>query len=153
MNKRHEKTGDLLAVLVFALFALCLLLVLLGGAGVYSRIAAAGDARYANYTPARYIATRVRQGHAVALEDFGGVEALTFRQELDGEAYLTRVYCYEGQLWELYTPAAGDFAPEDGEPVMELEALAMELTDGVLTVDTGAQTLVLTLREERQVQP
>ena len=137
----------LLALLVFLLFALCLLLVLLTGAGVYRGLVRRGEERYAARTTVQYIATRVRQAGDVAVEEFGGCKALVFPETIDGERYLTRVYCHEGWLMELFSTGTAELSPEDGERVLEAEDLLVQLEGNLLTVRTGEQTLYLHLRE------
>ena len=147
MEHKTSRTTGLLALLVFLLFALCLLLVLLTGAGVYRGLVRRGEERYAARTTVQYIATRVRQAGDVAVEEFGGCKALVFPETIDGERYLTRVYCHEGWLMELFSTGTAELSPEDGERVLEAEDLQVQLEGNLLTVRTGEQTLYLHLRE------
>lgn len=151
-----KKTGlqhqiDVLgALLLFGVFAVCVLAVLLTGADAYrgltERNREAGDRR----SCVQYIATKVRQSDSidsVAVENFGGVDALVLG---DGE-YITRIYCYEGSLMELFSDATLPMKPEDGEKVVDLDWLEMSLQDDLLTIevlDTYGQvsTLLLSLR-------
>ena len=126
MEQKESKVTGLLALVVFALFALSLLLVLLVGARGYAALVRRGQESWNSRTAAQYLATRVRQsdtGSAISVEEFGGQSALVLRQEIHGECFLTRIYCHEGYLRELFTPEAGDFSPEDGEKLLELESL------------------------------
>ena len=126
MEKKVSKLTGLLALVVFALFALCVLGVLLTGAKGYEALVRRGGENYAVRTAAQYLSTRVRQGDCaggIAVEDFGSQSALVLRQEIDGEPYLTRVYCYDGFLRELFTTETGSFSPEDGEKLLEMESL------------------------------
>ena len=82
------------------------------------------------------------------MEDFGGTDALVFREDSE---YMTRVYCYEGWLMELYASQELEMKPADGERIMELSGLEMALEDGRLTLtvtgpEGGASSLVLSLR-------
>ena len=82
------------------------------------------------------------------VEDFGGTDALVFREDSE---YMTRVYCYEGWLMELYASQELEMKPADGERIMELSGLEMALEDGRLTLtvtgpEGGASSLVLSLR-------
>lgn len=147
MEHKTSRTTGLLALLVFLLFALCLLLVLLTGAGVYRGLVRRGEESYAARTTVQYIATRVRQAGDVAVEEFGGCKALVFPETIDGERYLTRVYCHEGWLMELFSTGTAELSPEDGERVLEAEDLLVQLEGNLLTVRTGEQTLYLHLRE------
>lgn len=163
MNNNHQKLDmtALAALLVFAVFAVCILLVLLTGADVYKRLVDKRQQTYDSRTMAQYLTTRVRQADqsgSIATEDFEGVSALVLREEIHGEDYLTRVYAYDGYLRELFTAADGSFHPADGEIILEADTLSFSLTGNTLTVflePHGGQTQVLTLflRSGREVQP
>lgn len=154
MNKlkrpiQHQLNG-LMALLLFGVFAACVLAVLLTGANAYRRLTARDQEAYLRRTCVQYLATRVRQADSrdgVAVESFGGVDALVLTEG----AYATRVYCYDGWLMELYAAVDADMEPRDGEKVLELSSLSLSLEDGRLTADVvdqkgAAETLRLTLR-------
>lgn len=156
MKQRESKVTGLLVLVVFTVFALCILMVLLTGAKCYESLVHRGEENYEYRTAAQYLATRVRQADAaegLSVENFAGQSTLMLRQEIDGEYYLTRIYCYEGSLRELFTTESGSFSPEDGEVLMELSALSFEKTDNSLSAhmtmaDGRQQTLNWHLRAE-----
>ena len=137
----HYHLDGLIALLLFGVFAVCVLAVLLTGV----------MAAYVSRVGIQYIAARVRQAdrdNGVSVEPFGGRDALILTEE---GGYATYVYWHEGYLMELYTSVDGDLAPEDGEKLMASGGLELSLEDGLLTVDitqgTGEQdTLCLSLR-------
>lgn len=136
MEKKESKVTGLLALVVFTLFSLCILGVLLTGAKSYEALVRRGGESYEYRTAARYLSTRVRQADcvdAISVEDFGGQSALVLRQEIEGEVYLTRIYCHDGQLRELFTAETGTFSPEDGEKLLALEAVSFEKTGHFLS--------------------
>ena len=154
MKKRpiqHQLNG-LMALLLFGVFATCVLAVLLTGANAYRRLTQRDQAAYLRRTCVQYLATRVRQADSrdcVAVEDFDGGDALILMET--GGDYATRIYCYDGWLMELYAAADADMEPQDGEKVLELGSLTLSLEDGRLTADVADQegtteTLRLTLR-------
>ena len=160
-EKDHSLNG-LLALLLFGIFAACVLSVLLMGADAYQRLTERDRESYENRTVAQYIATRVRQADrsgGISAGAFGGSDALELWETIDGEAYVTRVYCHDGWLRELFTDASGDFAPEDGEPVLEAESLSVSLSGaGLLTVeitsaDGETQHVTLYLRSGKEAAP
>lgn len=125
---------SLAALLLFAVFAACVLAVLLTGARAYRDITQRDRDAYNARIAAQYVAQRVRQAdslYGVAVEDFGGVQALVLGA---GEEYVTRVYCYDGALMELYCPADGSFGPEDGDKVVEASEMSLSMEDGVLDI-------------------
>ena len=105
--------SGLMALVMLAVFAISILSVLLTGAEVYSRLTEDTAANHARRVAEQYLATRLRQGNGTYAEDFGGVSALIFPEDVGGETYITRIYCYEGWLRELYTAEAGEFSPAD----------------------------------------
>ena len=147
--KHHMDT--LAALLLFGVFAVCVLAVLLTGADAYRRLTERDREAYDRRSCVQYIATRVRQSDAaggIGVEPFGDTTALVL-----GEGdFVTRVYCYEGYIMEPYC-AAGDteLTPRDGERVMEADSMDAYLTDGLLqiiVVDPNYQydSMVLSLR-------
>lgn len=151
-NKHHM--DGLLTLLLFGVFAACVLSVLLTGANAYRRLTARDQKGYDRRTCAQYVATKVRQAaspEAISLSTFGDGDVLLLSEEYDGERYLTRIYCYDGWLRELFTAAGEEFSPEDGEQVLEAENLSLHLEDSLLKVTVtdgqGADTaLTLAIR-------
>lgn len=140
----------LAVLLVGAVFAICLLLVLLTGAEGYAALVRRGEEGYRQRTAAQYISTRVHQapsGDSVQVGSFHGVSALELRETLDGEEYLTRVYCHDGYLRELFTPETGDFSLCDGEKLIPLAEAAFfregNRLDVTLRWEDGQQQAVL----------
>ena len=139
----HYHLDGLIALLLFGVFAVCVLAVLLTGASAYQRLTQRDMAAYDSRVCIQYIAARVRQAdrdNGVSVEPFGGRDALILTEE---GGYATYVYWHEGYLMELYTSVDGDLAPEDGEKLMASGGLELSLEDGLLTVDitqgTGEQ--------------
>ena len=147
MKEKRSNLTEFLSLAVFALFALCLFGVLLTGAKVYRNLVDQGSESYADRTAARYLSTRVRQSRAVSVEDFQGCPALVSREEIDGRTYVTRVYCYDGYLRELFCAESADLSPEDGEKVLEAEHFSLSLEEELLTVVVDDTQLTLYLRE------
>lgn len=158
---KQWKLTDLISLVVFGIFAICILLVLLTGAGVYRNLVARGGEDYQRRTAAQYITTRVHQADThggIAVEDFGGRDALVLREEIRGRTYLTRVYCRDGFLRELFTAGNGSVSPEDGEKILEVRELSLSLEKGMLTAritlpDGSVEDLILYLRSGEVAAP
>lgn len=157
MKKRmtqHHMEG-LGALLLFGIFAMCVLMVLLTGADAYRRLTERDQQAYLRRTCAQYVAARVRQADSLAgitVEPFGDGNALTLAE--DGGAYRTRIYCYEGWLMELYSAADADLDPQAGERILEMEELELSMKEGLLTAkisntDGSQDVLRLSLRSGR----
>lgn len=126
-----------MALLLFGVFAVCLLAVLLTGANSYQALTRRDRAASDSRTCAQYLATRVRQAdqyQSVGVEQFGDGGALAFRQDIDGREYVTRVYVWDGWLMELFSAADNTLAPEDGERLMAVDGLTTQEEDGLLRI-------------------
>ena len=126
MRKRgsqHHIDG-LLALLLFGVFAVCVLAVLLTGARAYRGLTQRDQAAYSRRVCMQYIATRVRQAdraEGVSVEPFG-----------EGDA---RVYHYDGYLMELYASAEEELHPQDGQRIIPAGGVELSLEDGLLSVE------------------
>lgn len=149
---RQNHISTLAALLLLAAFAASILLVLLAGAGAYRRLVDRDEADFQSRTAAQYIATRVRQNdaaQAVSVTDFQGTRCLALTEE--GGEYATWLYCYDGSLWELYTATDLEAGLEDGDRVLDLAGMDLEMEGGLLEAvltfkDGTAETVKLSLR-------
>ena len=143
--KNHAKITDLFALLVFVIFAVCLLAVLLSGARSYETVVQRGEESFKGRTAAQYVTIRVRQAGGVAVADFSGCDALVITETIGEETYLTRVYCYDGYLRELYCPEGAALQPRDGEKLIPMDAMYLSVDAGILRVQLDGQELLLHL--------
>ena len=147
-KSKHYMDG-LLILLLFGVFAVSILAVLLSGAGAYRRLTERDDRAYDRRTATQYGSARVRQAAGeVTVVDFGGVEALELWEDIECETYVTRVYCSDGYLRELFCWEEAELAPEDGEIVLPAQEMSLNLEDGLLDVEIvsgDGETLNLTL--------
>ena len=158
-NGSKHHISSLMALMLFGIFAICILAVLLGATGVYQRLTERDARSYENRTAVMYLATKVRQNDCadrIATGTLGGSDALVLTETVEGETFETWIYCHDGYLYELFLPAALEPSPEDGEQLLPVEELQLELTDGLLSVtltqNGTRQTLRLGLRSG-EVQP
>lgn len=161
MKRNNGKTNALVVLLLFGLFAVCILSVLLTGADAYRRLARRDQHSYDGRTAVQYLSTRVRQADGlgqVSVRSFEGADALVLTEEIEGQTYETLVYCHDGFLRELFSAAGSEFLPEDGEKVLEAQALVLELEGQSLTARlTGPEgevrELILYLRSREGAAP
>ena len=148
---KHGSLSGLVALLTFVLFAISILFVLLNGAGVYRRLTQRDQYSYDSRTCAQYVATKIRQAPspaAISTDTFGTVDSLRISQDIEGLEFVTRIYCYENWLMEIFTLADGDFFPEDGEKILPLSSLSVSQDGSVLSfilTDTEGNTQHLTI--------
>ena len=148
MRKRTEKISGILPLLLFAVAAVCVFFVLLAGVGVYTRLNGRDAVAYEKRTAAGYLTEKVRQCPGNVHWDFlDGIGTLVLEE---GE-FLTRIYCHEGWLWELYSDKDSGAGLEDGEQILPLRRLEGSLEEGLLTLDLtlengDEQTILLQIR-------
>jgi hypothetical protein len=157
---KHQIDG-VFVLLLFSIFAVCILLVLLTGAGSYRRLMERDTESYDQRIAVQYVAAKIRGTDAedcVFTGDFDGTavsggNTLHLLENIDGVLYDTRVYYYDGYIRELFAAADASFLPADGNPVLAARNLTFDY-DGehhLLTVAATDQagsitTLVLALR-------
>ncbi len=161
MKKTESRfqTKKILPLVLFAILAVCAVLVLLAGAGVYGRLTDRGQGAFKNRTVPLYIATKVRQADCagtVSVERVEGTDILCMEEQIDGKGYVTRIYCHEGVVRELFSSEDVDFDPAMGEKIAEASEVRFSLADGCLTVrvndeDRRVTEQTLTLRSSGEV--
>jgi len=155
-ERKTQSIGSLAALVLFAVFAVCVLAVLLTGAGTYRRLTERDQAAFDSRTAARYVTTRVRQAdraEGLSLRKIDSLDALVLTEEIDGEPYETWIYCYDGQLRELFVRGGTQVQPESGETILAMESLTVDWDDSCagrllvgIETENGREELVLFLR-------
>lgn len=153
MRKTHSKITAFFALFTLLVFALCILLVLLTGATVYRDLVDHAAESHTHRTALGYLTSRVRQADSVTVSDFQGCDALLLEETVSNETYITRIYCWDGWLRELYSSADSELAPEDGEPLLETEVLACAQEDNFLALTLGQDCIYLYLPAKTEVTP
>ncbi len=129
MNGRRSEAGTIAAIIFACVFGAVMLLSLTGGAEVYRRV----SDRVENAAQARislsYIVGKIH-GHdaagAVRAGSFGGQDAVILSRTVNGAAYETILYVYEGKLMELLCEAGCALSPEDGQAITEGRSLIVD---------------------------
>ena len=129
---------------LFALFAISAVFVLLCGARIYKSMLARDGESYERRTVSQYIATRLRQSDKAGAYYIGSFDSLIpaeegdtlfYIEEIDGEKFLTRIYCHEGYLCELFSSADGGFSKSDGERVIPVLSLSFKNENGLIVAE------------------
>lgn len=162
MKNKVKRTdaSSLLPFFLFALFAICIVTVLLMGAKLYKNQTQRDRNGYIQRTVAQYVTTRIRQGDKYDSFFVGDFDeklpkeqgnAFFFTETLGGAKYYTCIYCYEGYLYELFASADDSFEPTAGEKIMEVKNInflynGKELCADITYDDESSKTLVLYVR-------
>ena len=159
MEQNKTKMGGLMALLLFGLFAICILSVLLTGADVYQKLTVRDRKTYEKRTAAQYLTTKVRQTDVDGLIEAGtldGLDALVLSEIIDETLYCTWIYCSDGYIRELFAAADSGLAAEAGEKVLEAESLRVrpvgETVEAEITAADGSvQQILLYPRSGKEV--
>lgn len=131
----NSSISGLAVLLVFGIFAICVLFVLLEGGLSYEKVYADGQETYTQRTAMQFLSTKVRQAEGqVSVMSLGDGDALCLDEEVDGEHYVTWIYCCDGWLREYYGVAGEMPDPQYGDMVLELSYMALDLSDDVLWI-------------------
>lgn len=125
-HKKFSSLSTVAALLVLAVFAVGIMGVLLSGVTAYRRLTQRDQKAYDCRTAAQYLTTKLRQAPgsgAVSMGSFGDGDALVIQEEWEGTAFVTRIYCHDGWLMELYSIAEGSFSPKDGQKIVPMDRL------------------------------
>ena len=151
--------GALIALLLFAGFAVCVLLLLLTGANIYQRVTRADQVNYERRMSVQYLTTRIRQADirgGLRTGKFGENDALILTDEISGETYETFVYCYDGYIRELFASPDSGLSPQDGDKILQVQAMQVLEKDGMLEIkivspDGNCQEIWISLRSGKEV--
>lgn len=164
--KKHNIEG-VFVLLLFAVFAIAIVAVLALGANSYQNLVERDNEAYNRRLITSYVAAKIRNndvkdavevGGFVDAEEEDGIDTLHLYEYIEGELFDLRIYCYEGQLYELFTLASNEIEPEAGNPIMEAESLSFEKEGSCIRIDavdkSGYENSVtVALRSESGVTP
>ena len=123
--------------LLLGIFAVFSTIMVLLGAKAYRNTAERADAHNAARLSTAYVRSMIRsddEENAISAEDANGIHTIAMRNTYDDEAYITRIYVYDGMLREWFASTDLDFVPENGEAVCAADEMTAELNGPFLTV-------------------
>jgi hypothetical protein len=136
-----SRIDTVFVLLIFCVFAVSVFLVLMLSGSTYKNmndIAADGQNERIAMS---YIRTKVRKTDtlgSVSVGDFGGVRSLMLTEDLGGRFFVTRIYYYDGWLYELFHETDNELTPEDGVPVIQIGGLEIDMSEnGLLNIRTA----------------
>ena len=141
-GRQHNIEGAFVLVL-FAIFAVTVIAVLALGANSYRRLVSRDNDAYNRRIITSYVAAKIRSSDAVESVEVGGfvnaktddgVKTLHLYRNIDGEPYDERIYFYDGHVYEILTVKGSNIEPQEGYPILDAQALAFSMEDGVVKV-------------------
>ena len=139
---KKKSLSGVLVLLVFAVFMVSVLLVLLSGADTVQTLTQRDQRTYHHRTAVQYLTTRVRQSDvcgAIAVQEKDGISTLVLTEEIEGCAYETRIYCFDGYLREMFCVKGAVLSPTFGEQILPMEDLKLNF-DGKMVTATLSMT-------------
>ena len=154
-------------LILFAVFAMTVVAVLALGATSYQKLVERDNEGYNKRIVTSYVAAKIRNndvrgniavGGFASAEEEDGIETLHMYRESGGEKYDTRIYYYDGYIYELFTLTDLEFNPQAGNVVMEASGLSFERDGDVIQITSvdkegRTNTATVALRSERGVMP
>ena len=124
------------SMLLFLLFAVCMLMIIGSAAGIYSRIQKSHEATYGTSAAIRYITNKVRAADSCMLLENGS--GMIF---VSGNV-ASVVYKDGDGVFEKTAAADSDLSPEDGSLIFEVSTFSISEEDGLyrISVSCGANS-------------
>lgn len=134
---RYTKNTEWLVYWGLSLFFIGIsFIVITIGARAYQNINIRSTAQFFSQTPLSYISMKIRQNDrlgGIGVGELEGKEALILKEKIEGVVYETWLYVYKGYLREGYILKGDSLHLEDGEKVIPLQAMGVEITyDGII---------------------
>lgn len=165
---KHEM--DRVAVLLlFSVFAGCILTVLCLGAASYKRIVTRNEASYTAGAGVQYIATKLRHNDESGMVWTGSfyeeeneknevIPTLFLGMCTEEERYVTKLYYYDGFIRELFCETGEETEPEDGQEVLSASSFFVEKEGSLINITVGDEegkehVISLAIRSKAEVEP
>ena len=128
--KRYVHAADaVFALILFAAFAVSILMVLTTGAQAYQNVRNSVENHYSENTCVSYIVMKLRHYDDVTcdveLGDVEGTPALLFSEVIDGEEFVTAIYFHNGYVMEIFAEGGYEFTLDEGFQIIEAQSLTL----------------------------
>ncbi|MCR5100770.1 MAG: DUF4860 domain-containing protein [Butyrivibrio sp.] len=138
-SKRHIIDIAFITALTL-LFAFSSILLIVLGANIYQKNILNINNNYSKRTAFAYVTEKIRQADnngEIGIASVDDITAVTLLENIDGEEYITYLYCYGGYLTELITKKdTQNLLPEAGQKIVEIEDFNInEIGDNFYKID------------------
>ncbi len=124
-NKQHSI--DILFMLsLFCVFALCSVVLIIFGADIYQDTVDKTNENYLERTSVAYLTEKLRQtdiAQSVSIIHSDGIDMLSIESQIEDQIYSTRLYEYNGYLYECFSRSDIVLAPDAGQAIFEIQQL------------------------------
>lgn len=153
---KSQKLDTVVALMVFCVFAASVLMVLTLGGSIYKSTNELYQEGYEERTGLSYIWSKVKNGDesgSVYIDSFQGLSVLCLDEEYGGVTYQTKLYLYDGWIYELFCEADLEFSPEEGIPVMQIQSLDFkQMENGLIKAASDSEELIILPRSKRGIR-
>lgn len=151
---KNNRYNTVFLIFLYLLFAFLSVSSLLLGSQVFGSISETVDDNYAVRTSLAYVSAKARQcagSGSIYADEADGVKMLVLVEDDGLSVYETRIYHYDGALYEMYIGEGVPFHPSDGVRLVDVDGFGFSLKDGVVELTAksanGAErSLVIALR-------
>ena len=128
--KRRGIFDSSIMAALFCVFIVSVVFVLLSGINVYRSTSDAMNERYENRTLLSYITVKIKHYDStdcISLGHVGDIDALVLTESYGSEIYKTYIYCYEGNVCELFIGGSVEPMADAGEKIIMADKLEFEI--------------------------
>lgn len=122
------------SMLLFVLFAVCMLMAVAVAADTYSRIKSGYQQSFGAAASIKYISNKLRASDSVTLLENGAA--------IESGGAVSVIYCEDGALYEKNELPGGDLSPEGGDRISQADGLSITECGGLyeITVGSGSES-------------
>lgn len=134
MHRRIENkhiVDTLFVLTLFAVFAICSMLLIAFGANIYQRTVQNYEEHFNINTSIAYISEKIRQSDdsgAIDIIDFGDTQSFRILSTYNDIDYYTYIYLDNGYLKELFAKADNDLGPKAGKKLLPIKRFNISRT-------------------------
>lgn len=121
---------SLIMAALFCFFIVSVVFVLLSGINVYRSTSDAMNERFENRTLLSYLTVKIKHYDStdcISLGHVGDIDALVLTESYGSEIYKTYIYCYKGNVCELFIGESVTPIADAGEKIITAEKLEFEI--------------------------
>lgn len=152
-EKRSTSSSRMFTVLLMAVFFVTLMGMLAAGASIYSSVVEVKSYTDDVHVQSGLLANTVHVNDAVlAVQEGEGPEgpALVLVESLQTGTYETRVYHYQGTVYQEYAIAGKSYNPATATPLFQSEEFAFSFDGELVTMTTDKGTFDVAVRSRQE---
>ncbi len=125
--------GTAASLLLFLIFAICMIVIIGAGAGIYSRIMNGYETTYGSSAAIKYVSNKIRSSDSCEIIDNGkGIV-------LESGNILTVIYSGSGGIYERSFSADSEISAKGGELVVETDNMSVSETENLYEISVTCE--------------